>query len=116
MECQKNIKRITVLDGFSFPEDDDFSLNDSEPKKDSAESAFKTTSSTAKGQLHNNNKTPFLDNYGTDLTKAAKDGKLDPVVGREYEIQRVLEIIGRRKKNNPILIGEPGVGKSAIVE
>ena len=116
MECQKNIKRITVLDGFSFPEDDDFSLNDSESKKDSAESAFKTTGSTAKGQLHNNNKTPFLDNYGTDLTQAAKDGKLDPVVGREHEIQRVLEIIGRRKKNNPILIGEPGVGKSAIVE
>lgn len=63
-----------------------------------------------------NNKTPFLDKYSTDLTKAAKDGKLDPVVGREHEIQRVLEIIGRRKKNNPILIGEPGVGKSAIVE
>lgn len=116
MECQKNIKRITVLDGFSFPEDDDFSLNDSESKKDSAESAFKTNSSTAKGQLHNNNKTPFLDNYCTDLTQAAKDGKLDSVVGREHEIQRVLEIIGRRKKNNPILIGEPGVGKSAIVE
>lgn len=116
MECPKNIKRITVLDGFSFPEDDDFSLNDSESKKDSAESAFKTNSSTAKGQLHNNKKTPFLDNYGTDLTQAAKDGKLDPVVGREHEIQRVLEIIGRRKKNNPILIGEPGVGKSAIVE
>lgn len=112
----KNIKRITVLDGFSFPEDDDFSLNDSESKKDSAESAFKTNSSTAKGQLHNNNKTPFLDNYCTDLTQAAKDGKLDSVVGREHEIQRVLEIIGRRKKNNPILIGEPGVGKSAIVE
>ena len=116
MECPKNIKRITVLDGFSFPEDDDFSLNDSESKKDSAESAFKTNSSTAKGQLHNNKKTPFLDNYGTDLTQAAKDGKLDSVVGREHEIQRVLEIIGRRKKNNPILIGEPGVGKSAIVE
>ena len=61
-------------------------------------------------------KTPVLDNFSTDLTKAAIDGKLDPCVGREIEIQRVMEILGRRKKNNPILIGEPGVGKSAIVE
>lgn len=60
--------------------------------------------------------TPVLDNFGTDLTKAAAEGKLDPVVGREKEIQRVSEILSRRKKNNPILIGEPGVGKSAIVE
>lgn len=61
-------------------------------------------------------KTPVLDNFSIDLTKAAAEGKLDPVVGREKEIQRVIEILGRRKKNNPILIGEPGVGKSAIVE
>ena len=61
-------------------------------------------------------KTPVLDNFSTDLTKAASDGKLDPCVGRDTEIQRVMEILGRRKKNNPILIGEPGVGKSAIVE
>ncbi len=60
--------------------------------------------------------TPVLDNFSTDLTQAAIDGKLDPVVGRENEIQRVMEILCRRKKNNPILIGEPGVGKSAIVE
>lgn len=116
MEIQKNIKRITILDGFSFPSDDedDFFLNGNEPDKDSS-SPSKTASNTVTGQMHNN-KTPFLDKYSTDLTKAAKDGKLDPVVGREHEIQRVLEIIGRRKKNNPILIGEPGVGKSAIVE
>lgn len=116
MEIQKNIKRITILDGFSFPSDDedDFFLNGNEPDKDSSVSS-KTASNTVTGQMHNN-KTPFLDKYSTDLTKAAKDGKLDPVVGREHEIQRVLEIIGRRKKNNPILIGEPGVGKSAIVE
>lgn len=116
MEIQKNIKRITILDGFSFPSDDedDFFLNGNEPDKDSSASS-KTASNTVTGQMHNN-KTPFLDKYSTDLTKAAKDGKLDPVVGREHEIQRVLEIIGRRKKNNPILIGEPGVGKSAIVE
>lgn len=61
-------------------------------------------------------KTPVLDNFGVDLTKAAAEGRLDPVVGREREITRVVEILGRRKKNNPILIGEPGVGKSAIVE
>lgn len=60
--------------------------------------------------------TPVLDNFGTDLTRAASEGKLDPVVGREREIQRVTEILCRRKKNNPALIGEPGVGKSAIVE
>ena len=61
-------------------------------------------------------KTPVLDSFGTELTQAAAEGKLDPVVGREKEIMRVSEILGRRKKNNPILIGEPGVGKSAIVE
>ena len=61
-------------------------------------------------------KTPVLDNFSTDLTMAAEEGKLDPCVGREKEIQRVIEILCRRKKNNPILIGEPGVGKSAIVE
>ncbi len=61
-------------------------------------------------------KTPVLDNFSTDLTKAAAEGKLDPVVGRDREIQRITEILCRRKKNNPVLIGEPGVGKSAIVE
>ena len=60
--------------------------------------------------------TPYLDNYGIDLTKAAEGGKLDPMVGREKEIERIAQILSRRKKNNPILIGEPGVGKSAIAE
>jgi len=63
-----------------------------------------------------NNDTPVLDNFGTDVTKLAQDDKLDPVIGREKEIERVAQILSRRKKNNPILIGEPGVGKSAIVE
>ena len=72
----------------------------------------KTATATKKGD----GKTPVLDNFSTDLTQAAAEGKLDPVVGREREIQRVIEILCRRKKNNPILIGEPGVGKSAIVE
>ncbi|MCB0841655.1 MAG: ATP-dependent Clp protease ATP-binding subunit [Bacteroidetes bacterium] len=61
-------------------------------------------------------KTPVLDNFGRDLTKAAEDNKLDPIVGRENEIERVAQILSRRKKNNPVLIGEPGVGKTAIAE
>ena len=61
-------------------------------------------------------KTPVLDNFGRDLTKMAEEGKLDPIVGRQKEIERVSQILSRRKKNNPILIGEPGVGKSAIAE
>src|SRR5450756_1695368 len=60
--------------------------------------------------------TPVLDNFGIDLTKAAEEGRLDPVVGREREIERLAQILSRRKKNNPVLIGEPGVGKSAIAE
>ena len=71
---------------------------------------------TATSTQRREGKTPVLDNFSTDLTKAAAEGKLDPIVGREREIQRVTEILCRRKKNNPILIGEPGVGKSAIVE
>lgn len=62
------------------------------------------------------NDTPVLDNFGIDMTRAAAEGKLDPVVGREREIERLAQILSRRKKNNPVLIGEPGVGKSAIVE
>jgi ATP-dependent Clp protease ATP-binding subunit ClpC len=61
-------------------------------------------------------RTPVLDNFGRDLTRLAEDGKLDPIVGREKEIERVAQILSRRKKNNPILIGEPGVGKTAIAE
>jgi ATP-dependent Clp protease ATP-binding subunit ClpC len=60
--------------------------------------------------------TPVLDNFGIDLTKSAEEGRLDPIIGREREIERIAQILSRRKKNNPILIGEPGVGKSAIAE
>tara|TARA_B100000963_G_C22632649_1_gene675802 strand:+ start:1497 stop:3998 length:2502 start_codon:yes stop_codon:yes gene_type:complete len=70
------------------------------------------TSSTSRGK----SMTPVLDNFGRDLTKYAEDGKLDPVIGRQEEIERVSQILSRRKKNNPLLIGEPGVGKSAIAE
>lgn len=72
-------------------------------------------STTAK-QQHPSSDTPVIDNFGVDMTRAAAEGKLDPVIGREKEIERIAQILSRRKKNNPVLIGEPGVGKSAIVE
>ena len=90
---------------------DEDELDDEEMSSSSSSSNAKTTQAP-----RTKSKTPVLDSFGTDLTQAALDGKLDPVVGREREIMRVSEILGRRKKNNPILIGEPGVGKSAIVE
>ena len=73
----------------------------------------KTTGRKEKGKK---SKTPFLDHFGRDLTQLAREGKLDPVIGRQKEIERVTQILSRRKKNNPILIGDPGVGKTAIVE
>ncbi|MBT6746222.1 MAG: ATP-dependent Clp protease ATP-binding subunit [Flavobacteriales bacterium] len=73
-------------------------------------------SRTSKKPVDPKSKTPVLDNFGRDLTKMGEEGKLDPIVGREKEIERVSQILSRRKKNNPILIGEPGVGKSAIAE
>ncbi len=89
----------------SFPSDDD--------SNEAKEGSFGTTS----GQKGNKkSKTPVLDNFGRDLTRLAEENRLDPVVGREKEIERVSQILSRRKKNNPLLIGEPGVGKSAIAE
>ena len=75
-----------------------------------------SSSSSSKKTSDSKSKTPVLDNFGRDLTKFAEDDKLDPIVGREKEIERVSQILSRRKKNNPLLIGEPGVGKSAIAE
>jgi ATP-dependent Clp protease ATP-binding subunit ClpC len=71
-----------------------------------------------KGKNFRNKKkaTPFLDEFGEDLTKAANEGKLDPIIGRDKEIYRICQILSRRKKNNPIILGDPGVGKTAIVE
>ncbi len=83
---------------------------------DGDDDSFSASSSSTKKTVDSKSKTPVLDNFGRDLTKAAEDGKLDPIVGREKEIERVSQILSRRKKNNPILIGEPGVGKSAIAE
>jgi ATP-dependent Clp protease ATP-binding subunit ClpC len=92
----------------SFPDDNDDSTQEEENK----ENLF--AGGNNKGSKKS--KTPVLDNFGRDLTTQALEGKLDPVVGREAEIQRVSQILSRRKKNNPLLIGEPGVGKSAIAE
>jgi ATP-dependent Clp protease ATP-binding subunit ClpC len=75
-----------------------------------------TATATAGGRSGGSNKTPTLDEFGSNLTQMAHDGKLDPVVGRAKEIERVIQILGRRTKNNPVLIGEPGVGKTAIAE
>ena len=86
------------------------------PSDDDADDDNFSASSSAKKPVDSKSKTPVLDNFGRDLTKAAEEGKLDPIVGREKEIERVSQILSRRKKNNPILIGEPGVGKSAIAE
>jgi ATP-dependent Clp protease ATP-binding subunit ClpC len=77
---------------------------------------IKSTTSTPRERKMEKTKTPVLDNFGRDLTKLAEEGKLDPIVGREKEIERVAQILSRRKKNNPVLIGEPGVGKTAIAE
>ena len=102
-----------ATDGIGLPDEDEEEYEEEEPTAKSGNKSSNPTSTTTKKKQSS---TPVLDNFGTDLTQAATDGKLDPCVGREREIQRVIEILGRRKKNNPILIGEPGVGKSAIVE
>lgn len=83
---------------------------------DNDDDSFGASGSGSKKPVDTKSKTPVLDNFGRDLTKAAEEGKLDPIVGREKEIERVSQILSRRKKNNPMLIGEPGVGKSAIAE
>nr|WP_294936727.1 ATP-dependent Clp protease ATP-binding subunit [uncultured Flavobacterium sp.] len=91
------------------------SFNDDSGQDDSMRDAG-FNNPTAAGKANKKSKTPVLDNFGRDLTELAEEGKLDPVVGREKEIERVSQILSRRKKNNPLLIGEPGVGKSAIAE
>lgn len=98
---------------------DSFGMPNEEEEEEETTSQNGGDKNNATTKIVNGNQkkgTPVLDNFSTDLTKAAAEGKLDKVVGREKEIQRVTEILCRRKKNNPILIGEPGVGKSAIVE
>ena len=104
-----------VKNGIGMPEED-YEEEDSPAGGESVSGSSAAGKTTTTQQQKTKSKTPVLDNFGTDLTESAALGKLDPCIGRENEIQRVIEILGRRKKNNPILIGEPGVGKSAIVE
>lgn len=99
-------------DGIGLSDDEFDDEMDDEPVENRSQNNGSQTTATKRPA----GKTPVLDNFSTDLTQAALDGKLDPVVGRTSEIARMMEILCRRKKNNPILIGEPGVGKSAIVE
>ena len=100
--------------GLGLSEETEEEENESQETYNNSNRGKSTTATATRTQKES--KTPVLDNFSTDLTQAAAEGKLDPVVGREREIQRVIEILCRRKKNNPILIGEPGVGKSAIAE
>ncbi|WP_297219079.1 ATP-dependent Clp protease ATP-binding subunit [uncultured Prevotella sp.] len=103
----------TTVDGIGLSEEEDENMTGRNSRRgDSSSSAGTADMSRTSGKTG----TPVLDKFSIDLTKAALDGKLDPVVGRTNEMQRVTEVLCRRKKNNPILIGEPGVGKSAIAE
>ena len=106
-----------ISSSMGFLEDDDDDEEDDDDdlsflSESSKESRTRSKTATQKPT----NDTPVLDNFGLDMTRAAEEGKLDPVIGREKEIERIAQILSRRKKNNPVLIGEPGVGKSAIVE
>jgi len=116
MNYEDALTMFSVKNGIGLPDEDyeEDEQNDSSGSVSSGSATGKTTTTTQ--QQKTKSKTPVIDNFGTDLTQLAQEGALDPCVGREREIQRVIEILGRRKKNNPILIGEPGVGKSAIVE
>ena len=104
--------------GFGLDDDDeeDDGLSYADNKHDSVNGDARKQSATTTRQTKSSNDTPVIDSFGIDMTRAAAEGKLDPVVGREKEIERLAQILSRRKKNNPVLIGEPGVGKSAIVE
>ncbi len=108
------VRQELEMDGSGNP-----SIFDQAPDDDSFdddERAYRGSSGSSSKPGQSKSRTPVLDNFGRDVTKQADEGKLDPIIGRETEIERVSQILSRRKKNNPILIGEPGVGKTAIVE
>lgn len=111
-QVAKQLQKKPTTDDIGLPDEEEEDFNEGDNMKGGGHMQSTQTDVAQQG----NGKTPVLDNFSTDLTRSAAEGKLDPVVGREKEIQRVTEILCRRKKNNPILIGEPGVGKSAIVE
>ena len=111
---QLSMKSTNPNAGMGFTEDDEDEEEDMNTSRASRNPGAEPSARTAAKKSSND--TPVLDNFGMDMTRAAGEGKLDPVVGREREIERLAQILSRRKKNNPVLIGEPGVGKSAIVE
>ena len=112
---QLSMKSTNPNAGMGFTEDDEEDEEEMNMSR-SSRSSNGPSSSAQTASKKPSNDTPVLDNFGMDMTRAAEEGKLDPVVGREREIERLAQILSRRKKNNPVLIGEPGVGKSAIVE
>ena len=120
-EDYKRLKYATVITADALPlykfesDDDDVEDNETLPPADN-KGARNTAKVKEQSSATNKSGTPVLDKYGKDITRAADEGLLDPMVGRDAEIERVIQILSRRKKNNPVLIGEPGVGKSAIVE
>ena len=112
LEHMSYLPDVNASSSFSEDDDEEDDMEDSRASSSSESTEHHQTKAVRKPS----NDTPALDNFGVDMTKAAEEGRLDPVVGREKEIERLAQILSRRKKNNPVLIGEPGVGKSAIVE
>ena len=112
-QAEPDIKIESPFAGADFVEEDD-ETNQKSSHSSSSDSV--SGSQTTKSHVKQQSDTPVLDNFGTDITQAALDKKLDPIIGRDKEIERIAQILSRRKKNNPVLIGDPGVGKSAIVE
>ena len=112
LEHMSYLPDVNANSSFSEDDEEEDDMEDSRASSSSGSIEHHQTQAVRKPS----NDTPALDNFGVDMTKAAQEGRLDPVVGREKEIERLAQILSRRKKNNPVLIGEPGVGKSAIVE
>ena len=115
-ESVKEQFKLLISDDDHYSKIESSSSFPDEKEGENIENAGNTFTSQSEKSSNKKSKTPVLDNFGRDLTKMASNDKLDPVVGREKEIERVSQILSRRKKNNPLLIGEPGVGKSAIAE
>lgn len=114
-----DLVKFRPISGADFANDDDDEMLDDnrDENKDDSRSGKETEKHTQRRNvMKNDSATPSIDKYGKDISKAALEGKLDPVIGREQEIERLAQILSRRKKNNPVLIGAPGVGKSAIIE
>ncbi|AUC81585.1 ATP-dependent Clp protease ATP-binding subunit [Lacinutrix sp. Bg11-31] len=113
---KEKFKSMLTNDDSNYIEPTSESFQDDSSKENDGNESKDIFNTPSGGKSNKKSKTPVLDNFGRDLTAMAEEGKLDPVVGREKEIERVSQILSRRKKNNPLLIGEPGVGKSAIAE